>query len=145
MYDYDPHLSIRLAQNHPDLFEMRACYNNVYHMVTGFLEELAPRDKLRVLFCYRRGQGKQYYRHAFCVYDGKLVEPLLYLDMSDYNRRSIIPIREMSVSEYLDLLCQEAETQLRVTLHDDDLSAVRTHKPQLNPFDLEKLQQVSGK
>ena len=43
MYDYDPHLSIRLAQNHPDLFEMRACYNNVYHMVTGFLEELAPR------------------------------------------------------------------------------------------------------
>lgn len=100
MYAYDPQLSIQLAKNHPELFEMRACYNNVYNMVMQHLEELTPREKLRILFCYRKGNGDEYYRHAFCLFDGKLVEPLLYLDMSDYNRRSIVPIREMSVSEY---------------------------------------------
>ena len=83
MYAYDPQLSIQLAKNHPELFEMRACYNNVYNMVMQHLEELTPREKLRILFCYRKGNGDEYYRHAFCLFDGKLVEPLLYLDMSD--------------------------------------------------------------
>lgn len=88
MYAYDPQLSIQLAKNHPELFEMRACYNNVYNMVMQHLEELTPWEKLRILFCYRKGNGDEYYRHAFCLFDGKLVEPLLYLDMSDYNRRA---------------------------------------------------------
>ena len=50
MYAYDPQLSIQLAKNHPELFEMRACYNNVYNMVMQHLEELTPRKKLRILF-----------------------------------------------------------------------------------------------
>lgn len=141
MYGYDAQLSIQLAKNHSDLFEMRACYNNVYNMVSHHLEELTPWDKLRILFCYRKGNGEQYYRHAFCLFDGKLVEPLLYLDMSDYNRRSIVPIREMTVTEYLDLLCKEAETQLRTVLREDDLSAVRKHKLNINPYDYSKLMQ----
>lgn len=32
MYAYDPQLSIQLAKTHPELFEMRACYNNVYNI-----------------------------------------------------------------------------------------------------------------
>lgn len=47
MYAYDPQLSIQLAKNHPELFEMRACYNNVYNMVMQHLEELTPWEKLR--------------------------------------------------------------------------------------------------
>ena len=61
--------------------------------------------------------------------------------MSDYNRRSIVPIREMTVTEYLDLLCKEAETQLRTVLREDDLSAVRKHKLNINPYDYSKLMQ----
>ena len=53
MYAYDPQLSIQLAKNHPELFEMRACYNNVYNMVMQHLEELTPWEKLRILYCYR--------------------------------------------------------------------------------------------
>lgn len=73
MYAYDPQLSIQLAKTHPELFEMRACYNNVYNMVMQHLEELTPREKLRILFCYRKGNGDEYYRHSFCLFDGKLV------------------------------------------------------------------------
>lgn len=46
MYAYDPQLSIQLAKNHTELFEMRACYNNVYNMVMQHLEELTPWEKL---------------------------------------------------------------------------------------------------
>lgn len=139
MYAYDPQLSIQLARNYPTLFEMRACYNNVYNMVMQHLEELTPWEKLRILFCYRKGSGREYYRHSFCLFDGKLVEPLLYLDMSDYNRRSIVPIREMSVSEYLDLLCLERETPLRAVLRESEQAIVRTLKLKLNPFDQKHL------
>ena len=77
--------------------------------------------------------------HAFCLFDGKLVEPLLYLDMSDYNRRSIVPIREMSVSEYLDLLCLERETPLRTVLQEEERAAIKAHGLTLNSFDQSQL------
>ena len=141
MYAYDPRLSIILAKKYPHLFEEQACYNNVYHIVSEYLDELRPRDKLRVLFCYRQGPDERYYRHVFAIFDGKLVEPLLFLDMSDKNRATIIPIKEMSVNEYLDYLCQEAETQLRDSLYQYDLDVVKKHGifKMLNPFDLAKL------
>ncbi len=34
--------------------------NNVYNMVMQHLEELTPREKLRILFCYRKGNGDEY-------------------------------------------------------------------------------------
>ena len=141
MYGYDQRLSLILSSKYPDLFEEQACYNNVYHIVTEYLEELRPREKLRVLFCYRMGPDGRYYRHAFTLFDGQLIEPLLYLDMSEENRRSIIPIKEMSVKEYLDFLFEEAETQLRDSLYQLDLDVVKRHSifRILNPFDLAKL------
>lgn len=141
MYDYDKRLSLILAAKYPNLFEEQACYNNVYHIVSEYLEELRPRDKLRILFCYRRGPDCRYYRHVFAIFDGKLIEPLPYLDMSEENRSSIIPIKEMSVNEYLDYLFEEAETQLRDSLYQFDLDAVKKHGifRILNPFDLAKL------
>lgn len=141
MYDYDKRLSVILAQKYPDLIEERGCYNNVYRLVTEFVVELKPLDKLRVLYCYRKGPDGRYYRHAFTVFNGKLVEPLLYLDMSEENRKAIIPIREMSFDEYLDLLHEEKETTLRNTLYQADLDAVRSHGilKLLNPYDLANL------
>lgn len=141
MYAYDQRLSLILATKYPQLFEEQACYNNVYHLVSEYLEELRPRDKLRVLFCYRRGPDSRYYRHVFAVFDGKLIEPLLYLDMSEKNRSSIIPIKDMSVKEYLDYLFEEAETQLRDSLYQDDLDVVKKHGifKALNPYDLARL------
>ncbi len=67
------------------------------------------------------------------------MEPLLYLDMSDYNRRSIVPIREMSVSEYLDLLCLERETPLRTVLQEEERAAIKAHGLTLNSFDQSQL------
>lgn len=141
MYAYDQRLSLILAAKYPQLFEEQACYNNVYHLVSEYLEELRPRDKLRVLFCYRQGPDSRYYRHVFAVFDGKLIEPLLYLDMSEKNRSSIIPIKDMSVKEYLDYLFEEAETQLRDSLYQDDLDVVKKHGifKTLNPYDLARL------
>ena len=86
--------------------------------------------------------GKRVYRHAFCLFDGKLVEPLLYLDMSDYNRPSIVPIREMSVSEYLDLLCLERETPLRTVLQEEERAAIKAHGLTLNSFDQSQLNRL---
>ena len=104
MYAYDPQLSIQLAKNHPELFEMRACYNNVYNMVMQHLEELTPWEKLRILFCYRKGNGE-----------------------------------EMSVSEYLDLLCLERETPLRTVLQEEERAAIKAHGLTLNSFDQSQL------
>ena len=56
MYAYDPQLSIQLAKNHPELFEMRACYNNVYNMVMQHLEELTPRAYPVLLSQRKRGR-----------------------------------------------------------------------------------------
>lgn len=64
---------------------------------------------------------------------------LQYLDMSDYNRRSIVPIREMSVSEYLDLLCLERETPLRTVLQEEERAAIEAHGLTLNSFDQSQL------
>lgn len=141
MYAYDQRLSLILAAKYPQLFEEQACYNNVYHLVSEYLEELRPRDQLRILFCYRQGPDGRYYRHVFAVFDGKLIEPLSYLDMSEKNRSSIIPIKDMSVKEYLDYLFEEAETQLRDSLYQDDLDVVRKHGifKALNPYDLARL------
>jgi len=141
MYGYDKRLSLILAAKYPHLIEEQACYNNVYHLFSEYLEELRPRDKLRVLFCYRQGPDHRYYRHVFAVFDGKLVEPLPYLDMSEENRKTIVPIKEMSCGEYIDLLCEERETQLRNVLYQDDLDAVKKSGifRILNPFDLAKL------
>lgn len=141
MYGYDQQLSLILAGKYPHFFEEQACYNNVYRIVSEYLEELRPRDKLRVLFCYRQGPDGRYYRHAFAVFDGCLLEPLPHLDMSEENRQTIIPIKDMSCKEYIDLLCTEAETQLRDALYEADLDAVKQHGifKKLNPFDLAKL------
>ena len=141
MYAYDQRLSLILAAKYPQLFEEQACYNNVYHLVSEYLEELRPRDQLRILFCYRQGPDGRYYRHVFAVFDGKLIEPLSYLDMSEKNRSSIIPIKDMSVKEYLDYLFEEAETQLRDSLYQDDLDVVRKHDifKALDPYDLARL------
>lgn len=143
MYDYDKQLSAVLAQKYPELIEERGCYNNVYRLVTEFVAELKPLDKLRVLYCYRKGPDGRYYRHAFTVFDGKLVEPLLYLDMSEENRKAIIPIREMSFTEYLALLRNEKDTTLRIALYQADLDVVRAHGifKMLNPYDLANLYQ----
>ena len=63
----------------------------------------------------------------------------MYLDMSDYNRRSIVPIREMSVSEYLDLLCLEREKPLRTVLQEEERAAIKAHGLTLNSFDQSQL------
>ena len=141
MYGYDRQLSEVLAKKYPQLIEEQACYNNVYHLVTSYLDELKPWDQIRVLYCYRKGPDSRYYRHAFVIFDGKLLEPLPYLDMSCENRQSIIPIREMSFSEYLELICEEAETELRESLYQADLDAVKKNGifRMLNPFDLASL------
>ena len=141
MYDYDQRLSLALAAKYPQLFEEQACYNNVYHMVFEGLDELVPYEKLRILFCYRPGQDGRYYRHIFAVFNGKLIEPLSYLDMSEENRASIIAIKEMSIEEYLDRLGSERETQLRESLYQYDLDAVRKSGIYrlLNPYDLANL------
>lgn len=141
MYAYNKQLSLTLARKYPNLFEERACYNNVYNMVFEYLEELRPRENLRVLFCYRQGPDHRYYRHVFCLFNGELLEPLTYLDMSEANRHTIIPIRELSVPEYLDLLVKERETMLRDTLYQDDLAVVNENGifAMLNPYDLAML------
>lgn len=125
MYAYNPQLSVLLSQKYSSKFQERACYDNVYQLITDYFEELQPSSKLRVLFCYRLGSDDIYYRHVFCVFDGQLVEPLLYLDMSDYNRERIVPVKELSYLEYLNLLVKDEQTSLRDSLYQDELEAVR--------------------
>lgn len=141
MYAYHQQLSVIISEKYKEYFAEQACYDNVYHMVMEWMEELTPREKLRVLFCYRQGQDGRFYRHAFCLFDGQLIEPLLYLDMSEENRSSIVPIREMSIQEYLEMLCLEENTALRDTLYQYELDAVKQYGifERLNPLDLSNL------
>lgn len=124
MIDYSRPLSEKIAQKYSDLFQKQHCYENVYHMVTEDIDELNPPSKLSVLFCYRPGKDNRYYRHAFCLYDGMIVEPLLYLDMSEENRSAIIPICFMSVPEYSEMVHMEGNHGLRNYLYPDDLRVV---------------------
>ena len=124
MLEYDKQLSEKIAREYRRLIEEHHCYENVYNMVTESIDELKPPSKLSILFCYRQGEDKRYYRHAFCLYDGKIVEPLLYDDMDEEHLSTIIPIRHMSVPEYLEMIEHDGTYGLKDVLYKDDLHVV---------------------
>lgn len=139
MHQYFQSLSEKIAHKYARLFEKRQCYENVFKLVTGNIEELKPPSKLSVLFCYIPGAAGLYYRHALCLYNNRIVEPLLYLNMEEKDPADIVPIRLMTEREYLDLILADGKYDLSDVLRDDDIRAFNSSSIPLNPVDLSNM------
>ena len=124
MLEYNKQLSEKITHKYSSLIQEHHCYENAYNMVTEDIDELKLPSKLSILFCYWRGEDNRYYRHAFCLYDGKIVEPLLYDKMDEEYLSTIIPIRYMTVPEYLEMVEQDGTYGLQDVLYQDELRVV---------------------
>jgi len=138
MFQYSQELSEKIADKYKHLFEIKGCYENVFKLVNE-VEELKPFSKLSVLFCYMPGAAGFYYRHAFCLYNNMIVEPLLHLNMKEKNLDDIVPIKLMAANEYIDLLLADGRYDLASVLKDDDIRAYNGSEIPLNPVDLSDL------
>lgn len=139
MFQYSQSLSERIANKYGHLFEKRQCYENVFKLATSNITELNPSSKLSILFCYMPGAADFHYRHAFCLYDGMIVEPLLHLNMQDKDLNSIVPIRLINMQEYYSLLVADGRYDLWNVLLKDNIQAFNNSKINLNPVDLTDL------
>lgn len=139
MLQYSQSLSERIVNKYGHLFEKRQCYENVFKLATSNIAELNPSSKLSVLFCYMPGAAGFHYRHAFCLYDSMIVEPLLHLNMQAKDLNSIVPIRLMDMQEYYSMLVADGKYDLWNVLQKDNIRAFNDNKINLNPVDLADL------
>lgn len=134
-WKYNRELSEWAAKEYGHLFEIKGCYENVFRLATD-VPELRPVSQLNILFCYMLGAGGFHYRHAFCLYDGQIVEPLLHLNMAEKNLDAIVPIKQMDMKEYHRLLLADGRYDLWNALQADGIQAFNANRMELNPVDL---------
>lgn len=137
-WKYNHELSEWAASKYKHLFEVKQCYENVFRLATE-VPELQPQSKLSILFCYMPGAAGFHYRHAFCLYDAQIVEPLLHLNMETKNLNDIVPIKLMDTHEYFRLLISDGRYDLWKALRDDGIRAFNSSSMILNPVDLSDL------
>lgn len=138
MYEIDTALSEQMATKYPRLFEVRRCYENAYSLVHREYERGSSAPKL--LFCYAYN-GQYYYRHCFCLLDGRIIEPLENI-RDGLDTAKIVPIAELSFEEYNRLLLQDERFDLIPSLFPREVEAFNAHKTEmveLNPVDLGEL------
>lgn len=125
MFDFDVSLSNRIAKKYNNIIKENQCYKNVFDMVTD-VTEFRDTRKLKVLFCYRVGADGRYYRHAFCLYDDRIIEPM-ELDMSEENRWQMVVVKVLGLKEYFSLVTKEENPSLFVALHSFDVEALNAY------------------
>ena len=136
---YAKKLSEQLAEQYPNLFRPKGCYENVYQIVTRCRSLLPEQGKISVLYGYAPFHNDVYVRHAFCLYDGALIEPLARLDGEHLDLERIVPIRKLDYDEYLDALVKDGYYDLAQTLLPDEIHAINGGAFVPNMFDLSDL------
>lgn len=92
-----------------------------------------------MLYGYAPFHNDVYVRHAFCLYDGALIEPLARLDVEHLDLERIVPIRKLDYDEYLDALVKDGYYDLAQTLLPDEIHAINNGGFIPNLFDLSDL------
>lgn len=131
-------LSKSIHKRYPMLFRTKQCYQNVYHLLTSPIPEVQDSNKLSALFCFVPHQTApdMYFRHAFCVYDDAIIEPLPRFDLNEDILRSIVQIRHLPMEDYFDLLLKDKIYDLGMSLLEDELHVLNSNQINLNPVDL---------
>ena len=128
-----------VANKYKYLFKVNGCYENVFKLLTK-VPDIQPSTDLKILFCYVPDEEDcLYYRHAFCLYKGQIVEPLLHLNISAKDLNAIVLIRLLEIDEYYRLLLEDGRYDLWCALSFDGIQAYRNSKINLNPFDSSNL------
>lgn len=135
-------LSERIANKYSDMFRIKGCYENVFQMISRCLPELTPRDEVRVLYCYAyNGMYSFYFRHAFCVLNDEIIEPLPNIREKVAADRTI-PICELTIEEYSNLLLRDKRYDLFPSLLSQEVRAINKNKElaaALNPVDMSEI------
>jgi len=142
MYTVNYELSCELAAEYPSAFKPNHCYENVFELVCTY----EPGTEQKVLFCYVMSGGL-YLRHAFCVVDGQIVEPLQHI-REEMDVSSIVPVRELSVMEYEKLIIKDRRYDLFPSLYKKEIDIFNRDerlRDGLNPIDLSGLVTVAAK
>ena len=135
--EYSPALSLFAREHYPGLIKEKDCYGNVYRMLDQ-VEELNAYH-LHVLFCYIPIAGS-YIRHAFCIADGYLVEPLCLPWSENYKEmENIVVIRLLGQKEYLRAVIRYGYYDLFEPLLRDEVLAYMQHDMDLNIVELVEL------
>lgn len=136
---YAKEISEKLMEQYPGSFRPKGCYENVYQIVTRCRSLLPEQGKIGVLYGYAPFHNDVYVRHAFCLYDGALIEPLARLDVEHLDLERIVPIRKLDYDEYLDALVKDGYYDLAQTLLPDEIRAINGGAFTPNMFDLSDL------
>ena len=135
---YSEDLSKLIYKKHKKHIKAKLCYNNTFWIATNFPFENP--EKVKILFCYLGNSDDNdswYIRHAFCVYDGQIIEPLPNIIVNDDVISDIVPIAFLDMDEYLDFLLEEdGLPALPKSLLQSDIDAYNNSDINLNPIDL---------
>ena len=124
-----------LEEHYGNLFEIHGCYENVFKIITGDVPELSQKD-MKALFCYAYN-GIYYYRHAFCMLEGEIIEPLGNV-REELEVSKLIPISELMFKEYTALILKDKLYDLSLSLFPQEIKIINENKRQMakiNPVD----------
>ena len=124
-----------IEEQYGDLFETHGCYENVFKLITGDLPELFG-NNMKALFCYAYN-GIYYYRHAFCMIEGEIIEPLGNV-REGLVLSKLIPISELMFKEYTALIMKVKLFNLNLSLFPQEIKIMNENKRQMakiNPVD----------
>ena len=118
---------------------VKRCYENAYHLATSFVEGIAAED-LEVMFCYvaSNAMGGLYFRHAFLLVNGKIVEPLPNVrEDADFDK--VVPFARLSQSEYISLILKGRMYDCVDVLLDQEIETLTKSRILLNPVEASDL------
>lgn len=94
------------------------------------------RNNIKALFCYAYN-GIFYYRHAFCMLEGEIIEPLKNV-REGLELNKLIPICELTFKEYADLILKDKKYDLSLSLFSQEMKVINENKEEMakiNPID----------
>lgn len=109
--------------------------------MTNDIPELPPLSSASALFCYACNVDDIYYRHAFCIFNGHIIEPLPHIAKGLRVER-IIPIRDVKANEYFTHAVKDERFDLFPSLLQDEIAAFNENEilaTHLNPVDMGEL------
>lgn len=137
-YKFNRELSEKLSKKYARKIKQRQCYENVYILVSDRIPELIGK-KVSVLFCFmpsKRMVG-MYFRHAFMVVDGEIIEPLSYIDMDELDK--LVPIVEWDFWKYNEALLEDGKFDCWSILFEKEVAVLNESKIILNPIEMSSM------
>lgn len=139
--ELDIELSNVISRDYKALFEVNRCYENVYRLMTEDISAVPSHRITSTMFCYACNEDGIYYRHAFCLINDRIIEPLPHITHG-LIVAGIIQIKNLTPSEYFTLAVKDERYDLFPSILQDEILAFNTHPiltTMLNPIDMGEL------